>query len=99
MQSYFSYILDENTANILLFFFDIFVILGGLICAVILLGVYRKRKNRQAIGVYGVYDNATAVYSEKVNFVKKALVSPTFLIFVAFCAIQSVVVGVLLYTA
>ena len=98
MQSYFSYILDENTANTLLYFFDIFLVVGGLICLVAILGAIRKRKSKKSVGVFGVYDDGSDVLSEKIDFVKKAFVSPSFLIFVLLCAIQSIVTGIMLFT-
>lgn len=97
MQTYFSYILDENTANTLSFFFDVFVVVIGMIFAVVLLGALRKRRAKKTVGVYGVYDNASEVFSERINFVKKAFLSPSFLVFVVLCAIQSVVMGVMLF--
>lgn len=98
MQSYFSYILGENTANTVLFFFDVFVIVGGMICAVVLLGGLKKRKREKEIGVYGVYDKASDGYSEKINFVKKGFLAPAFLIFVILCAVQSALNGIMLST-
>ena len=68
-----------------------------MIFAVVLLGALRKRRAKKTVGVYGVYDNASEVFSERINFVKKAFLSPSFLVFVVLCAIQSVVMGVMLF--
>lgn len=96
IQSYWAYILNQNTADTLLFFFDIFLVVGGLICALALLIGIRKRKADEKIGVYGVYDKASGGICERINFVKKGFLSPAFLLFVIFCALQSVINGVML---
>ena len=82
----------------MLHFFDIFLVVGGLICLVAILGAIRKRKSKKSVGVFGIYDDGSDVMSEKIDFVKKAFVSPSFLIFVLLCAIQSIVTGIMLFT-
>ena len=96
MQSYFFYILEEESANVLLFFFDIFLVLGGMICAVVILGSLKKKRVKNNLGVYGVYDNATSGSYANVNFVKNGFATPTLIIFLALCAIQCVINGVLI---
>lgn len=94
LQTYATYIFDEYTANTLLFFFDIFLVLGGLICALALVNGIKKRNKKIASGVYGVYDKTSGVFSQNINFFKKGIFSPAFLIFLILCSIQCVVNGI-----
>ena len=96
MQSYFSYILNSQTADLLIYFFDVFVVLGGMVCALFVLRSMRKNKVKRLNGVFGVYDRAVDQTSYKINFIKCGLLSPAVLIFILLCVVQCVINAVAL---
>lgn len=98
IQTYLIYILNEETANLILTFCDIAIVLIGLICVAVLLNVIKKKNKHKQIGVFGSYDAVSVEESESLNFFKLGILTPTMLIFIILCAIQSVVNGVTLST-
>ena len=100
LQTYLSSVMDEYVASMVVYFFDVFMVVGGMICAVLLLNTLKKRnKEKEAENIYGVfgsYDRVSPSFSGKINYVKNAFTTPTFMIFVILCAVQSVANGVLL---
>jgi len=96
LQSYFVYFLNEEFANTVLFFFDLFLVTVGLVCAVILINKFKKRGDQKIFGVFGVFDKTPESISNNINFFKKGLTSPAFLIFLILCSIQCVVNGIMI---
>ena len=99
VQTYLLYILNEETANLLITFFDIAIVLIGLICVAVLLYLLKKKNKYKQIGVYGSFDAVRVEEKEGLNFLKLGVFTPTMLIFFILCVIQSVVNGVMLSVA
>ena len=98
MQSYVYYVFNGEVAALLNYFFDVFVTLVGLICAICLLLSVKKKKTKAGVGVYGDYKFSEEKRITAFDFSQKALTNPAFFVFLLFCVIQSVVVGVMLKT-
>lgn len=96
MQSYIVYSFNGETANSILIFSDIFIMVGGMVCLVLLLCCLKNRWETTEHGVFGKYDAARSAEYLKINFMKIGFLSPTVIVFIVFCAVQSLINGVIL---
>lgn len=93
MHTYLYYILNENTANIIVTFGDIITILLGLISIAIVFSAIKKKSRFKQIGVFGSFDAVSADGVGSVNFFKSGVLTPTVLIYIIICIIQSIING------
>ena len=92
LQTYSVSLFGYDTALLLVTFFDIFVIIIGIICGIYLLLGLKKEKEKQrqnTSSVFGVYDSDGRLYEakRKNNLALKAFATPSVAVFMAVCIV------------